>query len=678
MKLIWWVKFILIGLGRPILYSIKLIWKILISYFFLGSILLMFSGGLIWLYINILSGLPNVNEIYNPPKLSSKILDRNGKLLYKFYDDQDRTWVPLTKIPLHLVEATIAIEDKNFLMHQGISLTGITKAIIYNLVKKEDGDNLRGGSTITQQLVKSVFFSNERTLRRKIREAILALTVERILSKDEILEKYFNQVAYGGDTYGVQEASLKYFNKNVWEISLAEAAFLAGLPAAPSAYSPGGSNPNFGFLRQKHVVSEMVSAGFITKAEEQGVNSEMVTIIPYRTTIKSPHFVFYIKDFLENKFGYDNFARRGMTVTTSLDLETQEMAEKIVQEEIAQVEKLRISNGAVVVMKPRTAEILAMVGSKNYFAKDIDGNYNVTTALRQPGSSIKPINYLLALKRGRSLASMIDDKPVVYKRPGQSKPYIPINYNGKFMGQTTLRTALASSLNIPSVKLLAENGVNDMIDLAESMGISTWKDRGRYGLSLALGSGEVKMTELANAYTTFANMGKKSEITPILRIENYLGEEIFRSEPAEVEVVEPGNAFLINSALSDNVARTPVFGPNSKLKIDKWQVAVKTGTTNNLKDNWCIGWTDEVLVAAWVGNNNATPMSWVASGVSGATPIWNRIIKEILATKQAHEWIQPPEGVYQKSVCNREEYFLNGSENSVKCPVIKVAPTPGV
>lgn len=676
MQLILLVKNILIGLGRPILFVAKILGKILASYLFLGSILLFLSGVLVWLYLNILSGLPNVNEIYNPPKLSSKILDRNGKLLYKFYDDQDRTWVTLEKIPKSLIEATLAIEDKNFLQHQGISVPGVTKAIIFNLVKKGDGDNLRGGSTITQQLVKSVFFSNEKTLKRKIREAILSLTVERILSKDEILERYFNQVAYGGDTYGVQEASLKYFNKNVWEINMAESAYLAGLPAAPSAYSPTGSNPNFGFLRQKHVVNEMEAAGFIDNETASKTKQQKVQIVPYKSTIKAPHFVFYVKDFLEKKFGYSNFTRRGMTVTTSLDLDVQEMAEKIVSEEISMVTRLRISNGAVVVVDPKNGEILAMVGSKNYFAKDIDGNYNVTTALRQPGSSIKPINYLLALKNGKSLLSTIDDSPIVYKIPGQTKPYIPINYNGKFMGQVSMRTALASSLNIPSVKLLAENGVDKMIDLAESMGISTWSERNRYGLSLALGSGEVRMTELANAYTTFANMGRKADIAPIIKIENYLGEVVFQNNPTLKEIVRPELAFLINSVLSDNNARSPVFGPNSKLKIADWQVAVKTGTTNNLKDNWCIGWTDEILVAAWVGNNDATPMSWVASGVSGATPIWNRIINELLTKKNKHEWLIPPEGVVKKNVCNKEEYFETGSEVMVKCPTVKITPTP--
>lgn len=316
-------KKILVALGWPILAIFKFIHRIVRSYLFLGSILLGMSGVLIWLYLKVIVGLPNVNEIYNPPRLSSKILDRNGVLLYKFYEDEDRSWVPLSKIPKSLVLATLAIEDKSFLQHQGISVKGISQALIFNILKRENNGTLQGGSTITQQLVKSVFFSNEKTWKRKMREAILALMVEKKLTKEEILERYFNQVAYGGETYGVQEASKKYFGKNVWEITAAEAAFLAGLPAAPSSYSPTGDNPKFGFLRQKHVIAEMESAGFVTEKEAAEMRTEDLNIVVNRPTIQAPHFVFFVKDFLEKKFGYDNFARRGMTVTTSLDIRIQ-------------------------------------------------------------------------------------------------------------------------------------------------------------------------------------------------------------------------------------------------------------------------------------------------------------------------------------------------------------------
>ena len=580
--------------------------------------------------------LPDINLIYNPPKLSSKIFDRNGNLLYKFYEEENRTWVSLDKIPQKFIEATISIEDKYFYKHQGLSFRGIIKATIYNF-RKSNGDKLRGGSTITQQLVKNVFLTNEKSFKRKIKEAILTLRIENKLTKNEILERYFNQVSYGGEAYGIQEAAWKYFGKNIEELNESEMIYLAGLPAAPSSYSPFGNNPELGISRQKRVVEEMISAKYINKDEGEKILNQKLVFKKRKGKIEAPHFVFYIKNLLENKYGYINFERQGLNIYTSLDLSIQKEAEKIVSLEIENVKNLRISNGAALVIGVKNGDILAMVGSKNYEATDIDGNVNVTTALRQPGSSIKPINYLLAFEKGKSPDSYVEDSPISYYVPGQ-KVYSPKNYNGKYMGKVTLRTALASSLNVPSVKLLAENGVNNMIDLAEKMGITTWKERKRYGLSLALGSGEIKMTELSQAYSVFANLGEKVEINPIYKIDNYLGENIYKKEIEIEEIIDPNLALTINSILSDDKARSPIFGLNSKLKIEGKTVAVKTGTTNNLKDNWCIGWTPNYLVATWVGNNDGTPMSWVASGVSGATPIWNKIMTKILSNKIDEQW----------------------------------------
>ncbi len=619
---------ILITIGKP------LFWVLKKTKFILVIVILFLVVFNIYQFLN--KELPDINLIYSPPKLSSKIFDRNGNLLYKFYEEENRTWITLDKIPKKFIEATLAIEDKNFYKHGGLSIRGIIKATIYNF-KKSDGDKLRGGSTITQQLVKNVFLSNEKSFERKIKEAILTLKIENKLSKDEILERYFNQVSYGGEAYGVQEAAWKYFGKNIWELNDGEFVYLAGLPAAPSSYSPFGNNPELGFLRQKRVVEEMISAKYINKDEGEKILNQKLAFKKRRQNIEAPHFVFYIKNLLENKYGFINFERQGLNIYTSLDLYIQKEAEKIVEEEVGKVEKLKISNGAALVVGVKNGDILAMVGSKNYESTDIDGNVNVTTSLRQPGSSIKPINYLLAFKKGKSPDSYIDDSPVSYYVPGQ-KVYSPQNYNGKYMGKVTLKTALASSLNVPSVKLLAENGVNNMIDLAESMGISTWKERNRYGLSLALGSGEIRMTEMAQAYSIFANLGEKVEINPIYRIDNYLGENIYKKEKEVEKIADPELALIINDILSDDQARSPIFGLNSKLKIEGKTVAVKTGTTNNLKDNWCIGWTPSYLVATWVGNNDASPMSWVASGVSGATPIWNRIMTKILSNKIDERW----------------------------------------
>lgn len=632
-----------------------------------GCLFFIIIGGMIVFYNVILKDLPNTELIYNPPILSTVITDRNDKVLYKFYENENRTWIVLEKIPQSLIEATIAIEDKNFYKHGGLSIKGLLTAIKYNF-KKNGEDGLRGGSTITQQLVKNVFLSSEKTFKRKIKEAVLTLKLEKKISKDEILERYLNQVSYGGEAYGVQEAAQKYFGKNIEEINVIEAAYLAGLPAAPSSYSPYGNDPSLGLKRAKHVIEEMVRNGYLTETEAEKWLNEKITIKNNLKVIQAPHFVFYIKSILETEYGYTNLEKQGLTIKTSLDLDTQNIAQTVVTQEIDKVKKLNINNGASLVIDVKTGDILAMVGSKNYLAKDIDGKYNVTTAQRQPGSAIKPINYLLALKNGFSLSSTIDDSPVVYKIRGQ-KPYSPQNYNGKYMGRVTLRTALASSLNVPSVKLLEKNGINEMIELAKDMGITTWEEKSRFGLSLALGSGEIKMTEISQAYSIFAALGEKIEINPILEIKNYLGGGIYEKKIKSKKIIEPEYAYMINDVLSDNQARSPIFGSNSKLIIKDKTVAVKTGTTNSLKDNWCIGWTPEVLVAVWVGNNDGEPMSWVASGVSGATPIWNRIMTNMLENKQNSTW-EIPNNLVKTNICNRQEWTIGGSEIFVNCPVI--------
>lgn len=631
---------------------------------------LFITGLLLWTYQKVFDNLPNINEIYNPPQLSTKVYDRHGKLLYQFHENEDRSWIKLSQIPQDLVLATLTIEDKEFYEHHGISLKGIIRAAIYNF-KKTSETKPRGGSTISQQLVKNVFFDGEKSWERKIKEAILAIMLESKLSKNEILERYFNQVPYGGNIYGVAEAASRYLGKKVENLNLAESAFLAGLPAAPSSYSPFNQE---GFKlaksRQEHILNLMVETKIIDFKKAEAAKKKEIKIIEEKRDILAPHFVFYIKNYLE-KLGFTEVGRQGLKVITSLNYETQKEAEKIVREEVTKASKLKITNGASVVLDVKTGEILALVGSKDYFATDIDGKFDVVTqALRQPGSSIKPINYLLALERGKNLWDTIEDKPVRYKIPGQ-KDYTPQNYTGKYLGTVTLRTALASSLNVPSVKLLFENGVENMIDLAQDLGISTWTDKSRFGLSLALGAGEVKIIEMAQAYSVFANLGNKVEINPILQIDNYLGENIYKKEIKLEKIASEIDTFLINSALSDNQARAPIFGTNSLLQIKGKTVAVKTGTTNSLKDNWCIGWTPTYLIAVWVGNNDNSPMSWVASGISGATPIWNRMMRSLIEGKNNENW-KIPEGLYKVEACGKNEWFFNGNEKKIKC----ISPTP--
>ncbi|MFA7301518.1 MAG: transglycosylase domain-containing protein [Candidatus Shapirobacteria bacterium] len=651
----------------------RIIFKWSKYYAIFSGILILMSIICGWFYVVIIKDLPNVNDIYNPPRLSTKIYDRKGILLYTFYKDENRSWVELSKIPKEMIESTIAIEDKDFFTHKGISIRGIFIALWHNI--KNSNNDLRGGSTITQQLVKNVFLSGEKTWKRKTSELILSLMIENKLTKNEILERYFNQVAYGGETYGVEAAAEKYFGKKIEEINLSEATFLAGLPAAPSSYLPTGESLNLAYQRQKQVIDQMRIAGFIDIKTANELISSQVTIINNETSIKAPHFVFYIRDYLKENLGFNNIERRGLSIYTTLDYETQKIAEEVVSSEIVKVIPLRISNGAAMVTDPRTGDILAMVGSKNFWSKEIDGKFNITTAMRQPGSSIKPINYLLGLENGKSLSSIIEDSPVTYKIKGQ-KPYTPQNYNGKSMGKVTLKTALASSLNIPSVKLLNENGISNMIDLAELMGITTWKDRSRFGLSLALGAGEVKMVEMAEAYSTFSQLGTRVVINPINEINNYLSETVYKKSIEKIYVTDPKYAYLINTALSDDTARSPVFGLGSKLKIPGKTVAVKTGTTNNLRDNWCIGWTPEIMVLAWVGNNDNSPMSWVASGVSGATPIWNRIMKSMLPTDASDVTWEMPSGVYKLNTCGHEGLYTDGRENGIECPAPSPTPLP--
>jgi 1A family penicillin-binding protein len=615
-----------------------------------GIVLTIVGLGL-FIYEKIISDFPNINEIYNPPKMSTIITDRNGKILYKFYNNENRSWVPFEKIPDELIKATLAIEDKEFYKHHGISIKGILRSVWYNLRHK---NSLHGGSTITQQLVKNIYLNQEKTLSRKIKEAIIAFIVERRLTKNEILERYFNQVNYGGEVYGAQEAAMRYFGKNVWEINLAQATYLAGKPAAPSVYNSTDEAKK----RQNIVINEMVKAKYISPDVGEKIKNEELNIENNKTNIVAPHFVFYVRDLVKEKYGFANIERQGLKIITSIDSDIQRMAEKVTKEEIQKVKRLNITNGAVLVLDVKNGDILAMVGS-------VSDDFNVVTALRQPGSSIKPINYLLALKRGKSLSSIIDDSPVTYFIKGQ-KPYSPQNYTGKYFGPVTLKTALASSLNIPSVKLLDENGVENMIELAKTMGINTWEDKNRFGLSLALGSGEVKMIELASAYSIFANLGDKIDINPINEIQNYLGENVYQKIIRSENVIESGYAYLINSILIDDEARAPIFGRNSLLNIKGKTVAVKTGTTNNLRDNWCIGWTPSYLVAVWVGNNNNSQMTGIASGISGATPIWHRIMSELLSTKDNEIWAAPG-NVYKANVCGKEEYHMYGTEKNIKC-----------
>ena len=660
-----------------------------------SSMMLMLLAGVIWFYQFAFFDLPPAEELVKKtPPVSSKILDRNGKVLYKIYDDENRTLVSLDQISPAMIYATIAIEDQNFYHHFGFDPEGIIRAAIANW----QGKPIQGGSTITQQLVKNRLLSPERTIQRKIKELILAVAVERKFSKEEILEMYLNQVAYGGSTYGVEEAAQKYFGKHASQLNLAEAALLAGLPQAPSVYSPFGPNPDLTFKRQKEVLRRMVDEGYISLEQAREAANKPISFRVNTTDIKAPHFVFYVKDLLAKKYGEEMLARGGLQVTTSLDLKLQDKTQETVSQELEKLKRLHINNGAALVTNPSTGEVLAMVGSKDYFDFQNDGQVNVVLRPRQPGSSIKPLTYALAFSRGYKPSDKILDAPITYDIKG-SKPYSPKNYDGKYHGLVTLREALASSYNIPATKLLNQLGVDNLINFAQKMGITTWNDRNRFGLSLTLGGGEVRMIDLAQAYSVFADLGKKVPINPILEVKDATGKVIYRNPcvynpkkcPAQ-RVLRPGVAYEITHVLKDNQARTPAFGPMSVLYIPDQEVAVKTGTTNSMRDNWTVGYTTDRLVAVWVGNNDNSPMSHVASGITGASPIWNKIMRSLLNPKNPHAFAVPKDVIVTK-ICSltntlpcpgcpslKEEVFLKGSEPKQSCVFIgekqKTSPSP--
>jgi 1A family penicillin-binding protein len=642
-------------------------------------------------YFSILKGLPSPKELeVRQPDVSTKIYDRNGNLLYKIYKNQNRTIVPLDKIPTDVRLATLAAEDAEFYSNPGFSVRGMFRASIQDI---ETG-SLQGGSTITQQLVKNTLLSPEKTITRKIKEIILSVEVEAVYTKDQILEMYLNQVSYGGTAYGVQEASELYFGKNVEDLDLAEAALLAGLPKSPTTYSPFGSNPDLAIQRQREVLHLMVVNKFISESQAEAAEQEKLTFIPNKTAIEAPHFVMYIRQLLVDKYGEDMVEKGGLEVTTSLDLSIQKTAEEVVQSEVDKLKGLKVGNGAALVLNPQTGEILAMVGSKDYFDLADDGNVNVTTSLRQPGSSIKVVNYAYALDNGYTPASIIDDSPITFSMPGTT-PYFPVNYDGKYVGQISLRNALAQSRNIPAVKVLASYGVSHMITEGQKMGITTWGDPSNYGLSLTLGGGAVTALDLSRVYSTVADYGKRPDLLPILEVKDYKGKVLEKDTPTTTQAIDPRIAFLLTDILKDNNARAPEFGYNSYLVIKNHpEIAVKTGTSNDLRDNWTVGYNQNYLVLTWVGNNDNSPMSYVASGVTGASPIWNKIMSAILLNQSSIDW-KVPDGVSKVNICSltgtlpcdscptRQEWFLDENRPSKSCTpdqiqqITNPSPTPG-
>lgn len=667
--------------------------KFWIRFFGLVSTLAFFSIiGLIVLtlfsFVIFAKDLPSPNKLSTrDSSLSTKIFDRNGKLLYDIYGDKNRALVDWQHIPPYVKQATISIEDKDFYKHQGFSVVGIFRGVILRTLFFQSA---QGGSTITQQVVKNTLLSNERTVTRKIKEFILAIQVERKYSKDEILQIYLNEVPYGGTAWGIEAASQAYFGKAAKDLTLTEAVILAGLPQEPSYYTPFGTNPKAYVGRAKDVARRMREDGYISKDQETQVDDEIPNIkfSSNINGISAPHFVFYVKDQLIEKYGEKMVEQGGLKVTTTLNLDLQNKAQDIVSEEVAKLSDFKVGNGSAVVEDPKTGEILAMVGSKDYFAKDYDGQVNVATALRQPGSALKPFTYATAFKAGYTPSFVLMDVPTEFPGGGGQPPYKPVNYDGKYRGPMQVRFALANSENIPAVKMLALVGVKNMLRTAYDSGLRslepTDENLKRFGLAVTLGGGEVRLVDLTSAYSTLADKGTYVEPVSILKVEDKSGKVLEeKKDDKGKSVLSEEVSFLVSHILSDNNARSLVFGPSSLLNVPGKTVAVKTGTTDDKRDNWAVGYTPSVSVGVWVGNNDNSPMNpAIASGVTGATPIWNRIMQAALEGKSNEQFSKPNNvlaievdslggGLPCRDMPKRSEYFVKGTEPTRDCLVEK-------
>lgn len=586
--------------------------------------------------------------------LTTQFYDRNGKLLYRLYEGRNRTLVKLDELPKHLVWATVSTEDKNFYRHIGLEPMSILRALYQNIRYGRK----QGASTITQQLVKNSLLTSEKTYIRKIKEVILAFWAERKFTKDEILEMYFNQAPYGGPAWGIEAAAQTYFGKSARDLTLSESAFLAGLPASPTRFSPYGSQPELAKIRQAYVLDRMVKEGYINEVQKQAALNEPLALKTQTNNILAPHFVFYVRDLLSQEFGPRVVSQGGLKIQTTLDLDLQTEAERIVSEEIDSLARLGVKNGAAMVLDAKTGQILAMVGSRDYYYPGF-GNFNVTLSLRQPGSSIKVVTYATAFKKGFSPGNTILDSPVSFN--DGIRVYSPVNYDGTFHGPVSIRTALGSSYNVPAVKMLAAIGIPDMIQTARDLGITTFNEAGRFGLSLTLGGGEVTMLQMMGVYGTLSQLGRLNNPTPILKVTDSAGNVLEEYKNSSKQAIQAEIAYLLTSILSDNKARTPAFGPNSLLNITGQAVAVKTGTSDNKRDNWTFGYTKDFVVGTWVGNNDNSPMHpSLTSGVTGAAPIWRKITDLLLKKSPSAAFVKPF-GIVEGTIDGRRDLVISSS-----------------
>ncbi len=595
------------------------------------------------------------SQLPDPDKLtdrvvaqSTKIYDRTGKhLLYEIFNNERRTLIELEEIPTYAVYATIAIEDKKFFEHKGIRWASVLRAAASNILGRKEGSG--GASTITQQLVKNAIVGNERTLIRKIKEAILATKIEKTYTKNQILKLYFNEIAYGSSNYGIEAASQAYFGKTVHDITLAEAATLAALPKAPTRYL---NNPEALNARRDYVLEVMTEQGYITPEQAETAKQIPLELKARLANIEAPHFVLYAKERLTERFGEKIVETGGLTVITSLDYDLQ----KIAEEEVTKggeynAKNNNASNAALVAIDTKTGGVIAMVGSRDYFDDAIDGQVNVALRLRQPGSSFKPFVYLTGFERGYTPHTVLYDTVTNFAAGGGS--YIPHNYDAKEHGPVTVRKALQGSLNIPAVKMLYLAGVNNVLALAGRLGYTTFTNPDNYGLALVLGGAEVKLLEHTSAYATLANQGKRYPTTTILEVKDHAGSTLFKYElPPGEQAIDKEQVAKISAILSDDAARAYVFGAGGPLTLPGRPVAAKTGTTNDYKDGWTMGYTPSLAAGVWVGNNDNKVMKPGVGGTAGAAPIWNAFMRRALEGKPVESFPPMPETKTRKPILN--------------------------
>ncbi|MDP3052717.1 MAG: PBP1A family penicillin-binding protein [bacterium] len=646
-------------------------------------VLVLAATGLIYLS-SLIKNLPVLDQISDYQLAqSTQIYDRTGKvLLYEIHGQEKRTVIPFEEIPDYVKKATIAIEDHGFYNHPAFDLKAIVRALFNNLIHGQS----KGASTITQQLAKNAFLSPEKTIQRKIKELALAIELERYYAKDEILTFYLNQIPYGSNIYGIEAAAQAYFGKPAKELDLAEAAVLAAAIQAPSYYSPWGSRLDELKKRQELVLDEMLKQGFIDAGQkEQAIKTKLVFASPSLSGIKAPHFVMEVKEYLVNRYGEEMVQKGGLKVITTLNYELQKSAETAVTEGAQRNDTLyKGKNAALVAQDAKTGQILALVGSRNYYDIENEGNFNVATqGLRQPGSALKPFVYLTAFERGYTPDTILFDVPTEFTANNPLCPAIvdfnnenpvcfhPRNFDKQFRGPVDLKNALAQSINIPAVKMLYLSGLDNVVKTLHNFGITTLTDPRRYGLSLVLGGGEVKLIDLVEAYSVLSQEGIKHPQTIILEVKDSNGKILEEYQDRSTKIVDPLYPQLINNILSDKDLRQPLFSSSLNLTVfPDQEVALKTGTSNNFHDAWALGYTPSFVVGVWAGNNNNAPMQQQAGSILAAVPIWHAFMEEILKNATTTETFTRPYSISAEKPILRGEAVINYQVNGVEYPQI--------